>query len=44
VLHDLKEYQLINKQTAQVLEALKSLEPEVTIPWAAQAALDSLTT
>jgi HEAT repeat protein len=44
VLHDLKEYQLINKQTMQVLETLQSLEPEVTIPWAAQAALDSLTT
>lgn len=42
VLHDLKKYQLINTQTAEVLEALQSLEPAVTIPWAAKAALESL--
>ncbi len=44
VLHDLQKYQLINEQTAKILEALQSLEPEVTIPWAAKAALDSLKT
>jgi hypothetical protein len=43
VLHDLARYQLLNEQTLPVLEALQSLEPEVTIPWAAKAALDSLT-
>jgi HEAT repeat protein len=44
VLHDLARYQLLNEPTLQVLEAVRGLEPEVTIPWAARAALDSLTT
>lgn len=42
VLHDLGRYHLLNKQTLQVLETLRSLEPVVTIPWAAKTALDSL--
>jgi hypothetical protein len=44
VLQDLARYQLINEQTLQVLETLRSLEPVVTIPWAAKTALDSLKT
>lgn len=44
VLHDLGRYHLLNKPTQQVLETLRSLEPEVTIPWAAKVALESLKT
>lgn len=44
VLHDLARYHLLNKPTQQVLETLRSLEPAVTIPWAAKVALESLKT
>jgi HEAT repeat protein len=42
VLHALKMYQLLDEQTIQVLDALRSYNSIMTVPWAAKAALDSL--
>jgi HEAT repeat protein len=42
VLHALERYDLLDEKTLQVLDALRSIQPAVTVPWAAHAALESL--
>jgi hypothetical protein len=43
VLHDLVRRYHVNQETISLLETLRSLQPTVTVPFAAQRALDSLT-
>lgn len=42
VLHALERYGLLDEKTLQVLDTLRTIEPAVTVPWAAHAALESL--
>ena len=41
VLHALERNSSLDKKTFEVLEAMRSIEPEVTVPWAAEAALEA---
>ena len=43
VLYALNKSRQLNKDTQAVLKSLRSFEPVVSVPWAAQTALDSLT-
>ena len=42
VLHVFERENLLDASTQQVLEALRSIEPEVSVPWAAEKALEKL--
>lgn len=41
VLHALERNFNLDRKTFEVLEAMRSIEPEVTVPWAAEAALEA---
>jgi HEAT repeat protein len=41
VLHALERNFNLDRKTLEVLEAMRSIEPEVTVPWAAEAALEA---
>jgi hypothetical protein len=41
VLHALERSFDLDEKTYEVLEAMRSIEPEVTVPWAAEAALEA---
>ncbi len=43
VLYALNKARQLNKETQAVLRSLRSFEPVVSVPWAAQAALESVT-
>jgi HEAT repeat protein len=42
ILHELKKKESLRQPSLQVLKALEGVEPEVTVPWAAEAAWESL--
>jgi len=42
VLHTLERNHMLDESLQQVLDALRSIEPEMTAPWAAERALENL--